>query len=86
MKHNGRFFNTQMLDGVIITFPRATFILENPNSQKPIQDEMWKKLTFLPWFSASHSYSRFLSHDLYAKIENEKNSLLKLSDKLIYKW
>lgn len=80
MRHEGRFQKRTNLDAVVISFPRATVVLENPESQKPIKPWLWRKLISMPWFNFEYSYLNWPNPNLRQKLESQRNTLIALSN------
>ncbi len=80
MRHEGRFQTSTNIDAVVISFPRATVVLENPESQKPIKPWLWRKLISMPWFNFEYSYLNWPNPNLKQKLESQRNTLIALSN------
>lgn len=86
MRHNGRFRNNSKIDGVVFSFPRSTFAIENPYSQKPIPDWFWTELLQVPWFQLEHSRLNWPDRNLLRMIELETERIEKFARLPLYKW
>lgn len=84
MRHDGRFRQGTKIDAVIASFPRATVILENPFSRKPVQPQLWRKLTRLQNFTLELSHINWPQADLKQRIEIQKNALEALANEALY--
>jgi len=78
MLRDGRFRQKTNVDAVIVSFPQATLVFENPFSKKPIKPWLWKKITCLPWFNVQFSQANWPSGDLAERVEMTRKMLRNL--------
>jgi hypothetical protein len=83
MRHSGRFRMKTKIDASVISFPRNTFVVENPLSKKAIENEMWVKLIEIPWFSFEYSYMNWPKKYLKKRIKREKQIITSLHKALL---
>lgn len=86
MLHDGRFLQTTKLDAVIVSLPRNTMILENPESAKPIEPWLHRKLLLLPRLNIEYSYLNWPVRNLKQRIELQRETLTALGKEAIYNW
>lgn len=86
MRHNGRFRMKTKIDGVVFSFPRSTFAIENPYSQKPIPNWFWTDFLQVPWFQLEYSRLNWPDKSLLELIELETERIRTFGKLPLYKW
>ena len=86
MRHNGRFNNYSKIDGVVFSFPRLTFAIENPYSSKSIPGWFWKNFIKIPWFHLEYSRLNWPDKNLLQLIKLETDKIMAFGKIPLYKW
>lgn len=86
MKHYGRFFQITKIDAAIISFPRATLIVENPFTRKSVPHSLWRKLVQLPRFAYEYSYIDWPGKNLKKRLKLDIETIKYLEREAKYSW
>jgi hypothetical protein len=86
MRHEGRFRMNSKVDAVLLSFPKSTFVLENPDAKNPLPEWFLKSMTMLRGFKFEKSWMNWPDKNLQKRINLEIERIETLKEAGMYSW